>query len=52
MTLSLELPADFPVGMYQVVAEVVPQGSRQGEKKECDKEIVVLFNPWAQGMLP
>ena len=51
MTLSLKLPADFPVGRYQMVAEVVPQGSRKGETKDCGKEIVVLFNPWAQGML-
>ena len=50
VTLSLVLPADFPVGKYQVVAEVVPQGSRQGVKRDCNKDIVVLFNPWAQGM--
>ena len=30
---------------------MVPQGSRQGEKEDSKKEIVVLFNPWSQGML-
>lgn len=50
VTLSLVLPADFPVGSYRIVAEVVPEGSKQGEKKDADRELVVLFNPWSSGM--
>ena len=50
MTLSLVLPADFPVGKYRITVEVTPQGSKQEMRKDGDREMVVLFNPWANGM--
>lgn len=50
VTLSLLLPADFPVGSYRIVVEVTPEGNKQGEKKDADTELVVLFNPWSSSM--
>ena len=32
-----------------MTTEVVPEGSRHGEKKDGDKDIVVIFNPWGKG---
>lgn len=49
MTYSLMLPADFPVGSYHIVVEVTPQDSKQGERQDVDREMVVLFNPWSRG---
>ena len=49
MTYSLMLPADFPVGSYHIVVEVTPQDSKQGERQDVDREMVVLFNPWCRG---
>lgn len=48
VTLSLKFPADFPVGKYRLVVEVTPEHSRRGFDKDAEKELVVLFNPWAQ----
>lgn len=51
VTFSLMLPADFPVGSYHAVIEVVPQHSKQGQRQEAERSIVVLFNPWCEGVL-